>query len=112
MEVPITICPQCHAPVRPTDFYCYNCGKNLHPAPPSTRLESLAFLFLGSIFVPIVGIFWAWPYLKRPDLTSRIIGTIAILLNVLATFITFKIVADIYFATLNSARSLQNLNGL
>ncbi len=110
IETPITTCPRCHAPVRPTDYYCYNCGKKLRMTPPSLRIESLVTLFLVSIFLPPLGILMGWPYLREKDWTRRIIGTAAVLANILATFVAIKLAADVYFSTLNAARSLQNLS--
>jgi hypothetical protein len=59
-----TLCPVCHVVVKPGDYYCFNCGKNLHPAPPSLSFATLAGFFVGSIILPPMGIIWGYRYIK------------------------------------------------
>ena len=83
-------CPFCHVQVRPADYFCYNCGKNLHPAPPSVTIESQAMLYIGSILLPPLGIYWGWKYIRAQDQKSRIVGFIAVGLTVIALLLAIS----------------------
>lgn len=85
-------CPVCHAAIRPTDYFCFNCGKNLKPQPPSTSVSSQALLYLGSLFLPPLGIIWGWRYLRQPNSASKIIGGVSILLTLISLVITMWLV--------------------
>ncbi len=71
-------CPQCHVIVRSTDFFCYNCGKNLKPAPPSIAFEKLFMYYLGTILLPPMGIVWGIKYVKSENQNAKIHGMIMI----------------------------------
>jgi predicted amidophosphoribosyltransferase len=73
------ICPQCHTPVRATDFFCFNCGKNLKPAPLSLSFEKLFMYYLGAITLPPMGIIWGIKYLKQTNQNAKIHGAILII---------------------------------
>ncbi|MFH1896369.1 MAG: zinc ribbon domain-containing protein [bacterium] len=96
-----TQCPQCHTTVRPTDYFCYNCGHNLKPAAPSMSFTSQATLYIKSVFVPPFGIFWAIKYLKQTDSKSRMVGIIAVILTV-TSFIISIILFKNFVADLNT----------
>lgn len=72
------MCPQCHAVVRPTDFFCYNCGKNLKPAPPSTSFEKLFMYYLGTLLLPPMGIWWGIKYVRSGNEKAKLHGWIMI----------------------------------
>lgn len=76
------VCPVCHVTVRPTDFYCYNCGKNLHEKPMSVTTEYL--YYAGSLLLPPLGIFWGLKMLSG-DERARRIGIVCIALTVVST---------------------------
>jgi len=78
-----TTCPKCHLKVRSTDYFCYNCGENLKPKPPSTSLSAQLTLYLKSVLVPPLGIVWAVPYLKQKSGKSKMVGLITIMLTVI-----------------------------
>ena len=106
-----TNCPKCHVVVRPTDYFCYNCGKNLKPAPPTTDTASQIALYAKSILLPPFGIYWALTYLKEKEAKPRIIGVIAIVLtlvSLLIGFIALKNLSD----TVNQqmSRQLNSIN--
>lgn len=77
-----SLCPGCHIAVRPTDYFCFNCGKNLHSAPPGTTPADQIKLYLGSVFLAPMGIFWGLRYLRVDNRRSKIVGIIAIVLSV------------------------------
>jgi len=88
-EIPVTpiapisnTCPSCHTAVRVTDFYCFNCGTNLHPEKPSTTVTAQIWLYVKSAVLVPFGIFWAIPYLRQSDKKSRIIGWVSIIITV------------------------------
>jgi hypothetical protein len=75
-------CPTCHVVVRPTDYFCYNCGANLKPKPPSTSASAQIALYIKSILLPPMGIVWAFTYLRQKDAKSKIVGFMAIIITV------------------------------
>lgn len=75
-------CPTCHVEVRPTDYFCYNCGHNLKPKPLSTSFMKQLLLYLGSVILPPFGLIWGWPYLREQTLKAKMIGVVTILLTV------------------------------
>ena len=103
-------CPTCHAPLRADYYFCYNCGKSIKSAPPSTSLSKQILLYLGSVLLPPMGIFWGWKYLRHNDPKSRMIGIIAVVLTVVSLIVTTKIAVD-YMNKVNEEVSRQ-LNGL
>lgn len=76
-------CPQCHAVVRATDFFCYNCGKNLKPKPLATTPETLLMYYLGSIFLPPMGIIWGIRYFRQESRASKVHGVILITMTII-----------------------------
>lgn len=85
-------CPTCHVEVRPTDYFCYNCGHNLKPKPLSTSLVKQFMLYVGSMLLPPLGLVWGWPYLKEQTLKAKMIGIVTILLTVIS------LVTSVYYA--------------
>lgn len=83
-----TSCPACHTLIRPTDYFCFNCGKNLKAKPPSISVTSQIILYLVSIFLPPFGILPAMKYLRQPDQKSKIIGGVAIVLTIISLIFT------------------------
>lgn len=85
-------CTRCHIIVRPTDFYCFNCGNNLKPAPPSISVMDQINLYGKSILLPPFGLLWAIKYLNQSDKKSKMVGVVAIVLTLVSL-----IVATIWF---------------
>jgi hypothetical protein len=107
----LPICPECHVNVRETDYFCYNCGKNLKPKPPSTTFSSVAMLMLGSLFLPPMGIIWGWKYIHQPDTKSKIVGYVAII----GTIILLIVIMQSTIAAINAMneqmeKQLQQIN--
>ena len=94
MENPVT-CPFCHVEVRSTDYFCFNCGKNLKPKPPSTSLTQQIIVYLEGFFLPPYGIIIGIRYLRQKDNTSKIIGIISIILTILSILIFIKVTRDL-----------------
>lgn len=74
-------CPVCHVQIRPTDFFCSNCGKNLKAKPPSLSFGPVALLYVGSFLLPPLGFLWGYKYVKSPDATLKIVGFVAMALT-------------------------------
>jgi hypothetical protein len=109
----LVICPKCHILVKPTDYYCSNCGTSIHPTPPSVSAGTQIGLYLGSIFLPPMGIIWSFKYLKQPDTKSKTIGLVLIGLTV---FILIAAVVETIqiINTVNTqmGSTLQNMGGI
>lgn len=81
--------------VRLSDYYCFNCGKNLKPAPPKTSTDAQIMLYLKSFLLPPFGLWYALPYLKTDNQKSKVIGSVAIILTFLSLAIAFKITLNL-----------------
>ena len=101
-----TICSKCHINVRPSDYYCFNCGNNLKPKPPSISTSAQIILYIKSVLVPPFGIYWAIKYLKQPNRKSKIVGLIAIAVTMIA-FIYLIIITNNFIKTINEAVNKQ-----
>lgn len=100
-----SLCPQCHIEVRPTDYYCFNCGNNLHSAPPSEALVDIIILFAKSLLLPPFGVYWAYKYLRADDSKRKFIGIIAILITLISfaiSIVLFKNVITTFNEQLNT----------
>lgn len=81
------MCPVCHVAVRPADFFCYNCGKNLHQKPLATTKLTEYMYYAGSILLPPIGLWWGFKYLKQSDEASRRIGWICVILTIISSVV-------------------------
>lgn len=81
-ETAPVVCPFCHIQVRQTDYFCFNCGKNLHPKPLSTSVVTQIGYYLGSVLLPPIGIIWAVRYLREKSIRAKMIGIVCLVLTV------------------------------
>ena len=111
METP-ELCPVCHRATQPTDYFCPNCGKALRQAPPSVTPTAQAFLYLGSVFLPPLGLWWGYKYLRQPDQKSKIIALVAAVLTVISLIVTTKLSMD-FISNVNKQvdSQMQNFQG-
>ena len=86
---PPVICSNCHQNVRTSDYFCFNCGRNLHPVPPSTSIGRQVYIYLGSVLLPPMGFFWGIRYLRQNDIKSKIVGITAIVLTFLIIYLAY-----------------------
>lgn len=77
-----SLCPMCHIQVRQTDYFCFNCGKNLHPKPLSTSIMTQITYYVGSVVLPPMGVIWGFKYLKESNPKAKIVGLICIALTI------------------------------
>ena len=87
-------CPTCHQGLRPEWYFCPNCGTNIHPAPLSTTLTTQLIIYAHSVILPMFLFFsiskWkGYTYFKSDDPVAKQIGTVAVVLFVLSTLVTF-----------------------
>lgn len=111
VEQPI-LCPACHVAIKQSDYFCFNCGKNLHPAPPSLSFGSLTGFSIGSIVLPPMGIIWGFRYIRSQDSKAKIFGFVLIGLTVIELFILTDITVKAY-NTINEQiqQQLPNIQG-
>ena|SRR3990167_11413942 len=86
---PPVVCSNCHQNIRPSDYFCFNCGKNLHPLPLSISFGRQIYIYLGSIFLPPMGFIWGIRYLRQNDTKSKIVGATAIILTFLIFYLAY-----------------------
>ena len=77
-------CPKCKAESSETAYFCYNCGQSLKPRPESTSVSKQALIYFVSFFLAPFGLGYAFKYLNRTDRKSKTIGTVSLVLTVLA----------------------------
>ncbi len=106
-------CPFCHVAVRPMDYFCSNCGKNLHPTPLGTGVSDIAKLYIGSVLLAPMGIFWGLRYLREKDDKSKIIGVIAMLLSLVTLIVAIQYTVT-FMNTINNqvGKQFQGIEGL
>lgn len=106
------LCPVCHRVVVPTDYFCPNCGKAIRQAPPSVTSTAQALLYLGSVFLPPMGLWWGYKYFRQPDRKSKIIGVVSAVLTIISLIVTTKLAVD-FMSDLNSQvqSQMQNFQG-
>jgi len=81
------MCPNCHIAVRETDYFCFNCGKNLHPVPLRTDILTECLYYGASILFPPLGFWWGIKYLRQSDPASKRIAYVSMLLTVASSII-------------------------
>jgi len=105
-----SICPSCHIRVRPTDSFCFNCGKNLQPQPLPTSISSQIILYLKCVLLPPLGIIWGIQYLRKPGRLTKIVGLVAIILTFVITIIVVEAsISLINILNNNITDQLQNI---
>jgi hypothetical protein len=106
----INVCPICHLSVRPTDYFCSNCGRNLRPSPLSTALTVQTMLYIKSILLPPMGIIWGIRYLRQPDIKSKIVGIVSIVITITLLLLMIKWTINL-IDTVNDAVN-SSMNGM
>ena len=89
------LCSVCHAAVRPTDYFCFNCGKNLHLKLLSTSIGSQLVLYVKTILLMPFGIVWGVRYLKQPNRASKLVGLTAIAITIILLVVITKYTVDL-----------------
>lgn len=68
-------------------------------------------LYLGSIFLPPMGIIWGLRYLKQDDQKSKIAGWIAIALTIIVLLLAVKWTVDIVNAVDKQMSQFNSMQG-
>lgn len=105
-------CPRCHTQVKNTDYFCFNCGQNLKPKPPSTSTVQQLIIYLESFFLPPYGIILGMRYLKQNDNKSKAVGIIAIIITIISLYTVVRLTLDL-IKTVNTGinTQLQGIEG-
>ncbi|MEK7166571.1 MAG: zinc ribbon domain-containing protein [Patescibacteria group bacterium] len=81
-------CPFCQQLVADSDFSCPNCGRKIREKQLSKSLLSQLGIYLLSFFLPPLGLWPGFKYLRQKDQTRRWIGIIAIILTFVSILVT------------------------
>ena len=107
-----SVCPKCHQGVRPTDYFCSNCGHNLNPTPLSTSITTQAAIYIGSIVLCPMGLIWGIRYFKQPDAKSKTVGLVAATLTTITLVIgIIALVNIIDQVNAQMSKQLENIQG-
>ena len=77
--------------------------------PPATSVSRQIIVYLISFFLAPLGLWYAWKYLKQDDQTSKIIGTVALALTIVAVSLTIWMTAGLYISVSQYYNSLRGL---
>lgn len=91
------VCPFCQAQLTDKSLYCSSCGRRVREKILPASLVFQLGIYLLSFFLPPLGLWPGFKYLKQINSKLRIIGVIAILL----TFISIVISVILLFHLMN-----------
>ena len=80
----VQFCPVCHIQIPAADYFCPNCGKELHEKPLSTSVGKQIGIYLTSFFLPPLGLWPGIKYLRQKDQKAQVVGIIAVFLTILS----------------------------
>jgi predicted RNA-binding Zn-ribbon protein involved in translation (DUF1610 family) len=88
-------CPFCQVVVLEKDYYCPNCGRKIREKPLSSGIGKQLIIYAISVFLPPLGLWPGFKYLRQNNQKLKVIGGIAILLTVISTIITAILVVNL-----------------
>lgn len=91
----VSKCPLCHIEVRPSDYFCFNCGNNLKPKPLSTSATQQVLVYLKSIFLTPYGLIIGLRYLREKESRSKVVGLVAMVLSLVTMIVVMKLTFDL-----------------
>lgn len=101
-------CPACHAGVAPDAIFCPHCGRKLREE--LTVWKIISAVFIG-LFLPPLGFFTGFRYLKSKDERTRQVGILAIGLTIISlvftSILTVKFMGEVN-SQINSQMQLYN----
>lgn len=81
-------CPFCKQIVADTDYNCPHCGRKIRAKPLSTTLMHQLGIYLLSVFLPPLGLWPGFKYLRQSDRKHKAIGLAAIGLTIVSILIS------------------------
>lgn len=109
-QTPQSVCPKCHQATDLNDYFCRNCGQELHKPPPATSISAQLSLYLKSALLPPMGIIWGFSYLRQKSTASKIIGIVAIVITIFVlTYATMLTIKTINLVNLQVEQQLQQM---
>ena len=101
-------CAVCHQPLLPEYYFCPNCGTEVEAPPLTTDFGMQLWIYAHSIFLPMVLFLsiskWkGYKYFRSEDPQAKQIGTIAIVLLIASTVITYYLAYATTMAAVQSA---------
>jgi len=81
-------CKECGHEISDEALACPNCGKPQKDKPLSISLSRQVVVYSVSLFLPPLGLWYAWKYLKQKDGKSKKIGITSLILTIISTIFT------------------------
>jgi uncharacterized membrane protein YvbJ len=103
-------CPYCGTKIVAEGYFCQNCGKKLKEISPSGSVTKQIKIYLISFFIPPLGLFKGYPYLKQKNPKLRIIGIVAVMLTIASIVIVIWLAVQTVNSVNQGMKSLENLN--
>lgn len=98
-------CPKCGTAISGNEYFCPNCGQALKSKPADTGIPKQILIYLISFFLVPFGLGYVFTYMGQPDKKARTIGTVALILTILAIGLTIflaKGFLDFQYGTINA----------
>jgi len=81
-------CKECGHEISDDALACPNCGKPQRDKTLSVSLSRQITVYFVSLFLPPLGLWYVWKYLKQKDDKSKQIGITAAILTVISIIVT------------------------
>lgn len=103
-------CPFCQAFVKPDDYFCPTCSKKLREKPLSSSILKQISIYLISFFLPPLGLWPGFKYLRQNDQKLKAIGGIAILLTLISLVVSALLAVNVINSVNDQVnKQLQNM---
>ena len=102
-------CPHCGNLILPESYFCPSCGQKLKDKPPSTTIAKQIVIYLTSFFLPPLGLWPAFKYIKQKDSKSKTIGFVALFLTIVSLIVSIWITTNFINSIKKQVNNQQNL---
>src|SRR3989344_6044177 len=106
-NIPLT-CQICHQSIMPEWYFCPNCGKEFQPKPIKISAITQIGIYALSVLLPPLGLWPGIKYLAKNGQEAKIVGGVAIILTIVSSIITTRLIfyylqsyLDIYSGLIN-----------
>jgi hypothetical protein len=89
-------CKKCHYIISKEWYFCPNCGRKLKRRPLSTSILTQIGLYLTCLLFPPFGLIPGMRYLLQKRAGAAVIGSICIVLTIIATAVTLLVAQKMY----------------